>query len=144
MRRLSISLKREVALHAQRVFIGTEKLVYVLVASKACKYPYARSRIVYIGTTKSGSKRVAQSVASRADDILGQHGITSFDARIITCGTRQGVKTWLRLERALLLAFRCIYGDVPLCNTRGRFAKPGDEADYFRRDRLEQVLEDLS
>ena len=144
MRRLNISLKREPALHAKRVLIGSQKLVYILVAEKRHHYPFGGSRIVYIGTTKSGSSRVAQSVATRADAILQQYGIRSFEARIVTCGPRRRVRTWVKLERALLLVFREIFGSVPMCNTRGQYAKAGDEAAYFRRERLAKLLQDLS
>ena len=77
-RRASISLKREVALTAKRVLLGKQKLVYVLVTDRPAKYPWGKSRILYIGTTKNGSSRIAQSVAARADDILLQHGVKRF------------------------------------------------------------------
>ena len=144
MRRANISLKREVALTARRILIGDERLVYVLVSSKALKYEFGRSRILYIGTTKKGGTRVAQSVAGRADSILQQHGVKSFDARIVTCSPRKRVKTWVKLERALLLVFRETYGQVPLCNTRGHHMRAEDEQEYFSRARLVQILEELS
>ena len=132
-RRASISLKREVALTAKRVLLGGQKLVYVLVTDRPTKYRWGRSRILYIGTTKNGSSRVAQSVAARADDILQQHGIKRFHARIITCSPRRRIKSWVKLERALLLAFRERYGELPLCNKSGKNMIPGDESSYFSR-----------
>jgi hypothetical protein len=113
VRRANISLKRETALSAKRILVGNQKLVYVLVGPKPIKYEFGRSRILYIGTTKNGSARVAQSVASRADHILGTHGIKSFEARIVTCRPRRRVKTWEKLERAMLLCFRELFGELP-------------------------------
>lgn len=94
--------------------------MYVLVQDKKFSYPSGRSRVVYIGTTKSGANRVAQSAAYWAETILRGHGVRHFEARIITCRPRQRVKTWVKLERALLLVFKEIYGDVPKCNTQGK------------------------
>ena len=142
IRKANISLKRETALTANRILVGNQKLVYVLVGPKAVKYEWGRSRILYIGTTKNGSARVAQSVASRADSILQQHGVRSFEARIVTCRPRRRVKTWLKLERAMLLCFREIYGELPLCNVSG--LKPTDEFSYFKRERVVQVIQELS
>jgi len=60
------------------------KLVYVLIADKRLKYKLGKSRIAYIGTTKKGSSRIAQSMAARAEDVLSIHGVRSFHARVIT------------------------------------------------------------
>src|SRR5438876_573559 len=123
-RRLAISLKRDLALQATRVTTGKNKLVYVLVTDKRLRYGKKKSRIAYIGTTKNGVSRIAQSVAARAPAILRLHGVRSFDARIITCKPRQHVKTWFKLERALLMTFRELYGQVPKCNSHGKRMKP--------------------
>src|SRR5258706_126350 len=119
-RRASVSLKRETALTAKRVILGHDKLVYVLVADRKLDYPDGRSRIAYIGTTKLGGARIAQSVATRAEAILNLHGVTSFEARIVTCRPRQHVRMWHKLERALLLQFRNMLGEVPRCNIQGK------------------------
>jgi hypothetical protein len=63
---------------------------------------------------------------------------------VITCRPRQRVKTWVKLERALLLSFKELYGEVPKCNTQGKNIIEIDEFDYFRRDRLKRILEDLA
>lgn len=109
-RRLRLALKREVALRATRVTIGKNKLVYILVADRRLRYPKGRSRVAYIGTTSRGMARVASSVASRAEAILAIHGVRSFEARVVTCQPRQRVRTWLKLERALLIKFKHVYG----------------------------------
>lgn len=65
--RIKLSLKRDEALRATRVTVGKMKLVYLLIADKRLKYKNGKSRIVYIGTTKKGVARIAQSAASRAE-----------------------------------------------------------------------------
>lgn len=143
-RRLTVSLERDEAISVSRVPIGKNKLVYILVCDKKLQYPQGRSRIAYIGTTKKGLSRISQSVATRAESILSLKGVREFHARIVTCRARQHVKTWHKLERALLLVFRDLFGSVPVCNSHGKKMKHLDEFDYFSRDRLKTVIEDLS
>ena len=142
-KRLTISLKPIYAMQVTRVSIGKKKLVYAILVNKALKYPWGRSRIVYIGTTEKGVARIAQSVAARAQRVLSLHGVREFIVRIITCPPRPNVKTWQKLERALLLVFRHKYGALPKCNTQGKKMKQRDEFRYFSRDRLEKVLDML-
>jgi hypothetical protein len=144
IRRSNVSLKREAALVARRVILKDEKLVYVLVANKKLQYKNGRSFIAYIGTTKNGGARIAQSVATRAKRILGLHGVTEFQARTISCKPRQRVKMWHKLERALLLCFKEQFGEVPECNTQGKNFVETDEFSYFVKARIKRVLEDLS
>ncbi len=143
-RRLRLSLKRDEAIKATRVSIGKEKLVYLLVADKKLKYSTGKSRIAYIGTTKKGVSRIAQSVAARAEDILSLRGVRAFHARVVTCPPRQKVRTWHKLERALLLEFRRAYGEVPLCNSHGSKIKETDEFTYFRKAGVAAIIEELS
>ena len=143
-RRLSVTLKRDPAIEVSRVSLGGQKLVYILVQDKKHKYKKGRSRVAYIGTTKNGANRVANSSAVRAGDILGSRGVRRFEARIITCRPRQNVKTWVKLERALLLTFREMYGEVPRCNSHGKKIKEFDEYRYFAKSRLKRILEDLA
>jgi hypothetical protein len=143
-RRSRLSLRRDAALSATRISIGSEKLVYLLIADKKLKYPNGKSRIAYIGTTKKGVARISQSVATRAEDILSLHGVRAFHARVVTCRPRQRVKTWLKLERALLLRFRDLYGSVPKCNSHGKKIKEMDEFSYFARNGVTLVLEELA
>jgi len=143
-KRLSVSLKAKPAMQVSRVSIGKKKLVYVIVAQRAIKYPWGRSKVAYIGTTKKGMARIAQSAAAKAEDVLGLHGVREFHVRIITCTSRRGVETWKKLERALLLTFRHMYGALPPCNKVGKNMRLRDEFDYFRRDRLERLLRELA
>jgi hypothetical protein len=144
LRRLSLSLKREAALTATRVSIGKNKLVYVLIADKRLRYKKGKSRIVYIGTTRRGVGRVAGSVASRAEHILGLRGVMSFHARVVTCQPRQNISTWLKLERALLLSFKTKFGEVPVCNSHGKGMRERDEYRYFKKSAVTNVVDELS
>ncbi|WP_420008413.1 hypothetical protein [Xanthomonas sacchari] len=144
LRRIKLSLNRDPAMHATRVSIGKAKLVYILVADKKLKYVGGKSRIAYIGTTRKGTSRIAQSVAARADVILSIRGVRSFHARIVTCRPRRKVKTWHYLERALLITFKEMFGEVPACNSHGSNMKRGKEFDYFADYGLELVIEELS
>lgn len=144
IRRASISLKPQAALVARRVILNDEKLVYVLVANKQINYEDGYSRVVYIGTTRKGGSRIAQSVAGRAKRILALHGVTEFEARIVTCRRRQRVKMWHKLERAMLLAFREKFGQIPDCNIQGKNFVETDEFAYFAKARVMRILDDLS
>ena len=143
-KRLTVSLKQKVLLQVNRVRIGQNKLVYVLVADRKLKYPWGRTCVVYVGTTKKGLSRVASSAAYRAEEILSQYGVCTCSARIITCKRRPNVQTWRKLERAMLLSFREMYGAVPKCNSQGTRIAERDEFDYFTRSRIRQILRDLA
>ena len=142
--RLRVSLKGRSALHINRIALTDKKLVYVLCANKSLGYPHDKSPIAYIGTTQNGIDRVAPSAANRAYEILGRHGITALDVRLITTNPKEGIKSWRLLERALLLTFREKYGSVPICNTVGKGFREGQEFNYFARDRIRRILDDLS
>ncbi|SUE63191.1 Uncharacterised protein [Roseomonas gilardii subsp. rosea] len=141
--RLKISLKRNPAMVVSKVAIGDEKLVYVACASRKLRYPKGNSPVVYIGTTKKGAERLFSSAAYRADDILNIHAVDSFEVRVITCRPRQNVKTWLRLERAMLVAFKERYGDIPRCNVHGAGMTEDGVFDLFARSRVMAILEGL-
>lgn len=144
LRRIKLSMHRDHAMEATRVSIGKSKLVYVLIADKRLQYEWGKSRIAYIGTTKKGTARIAQSVAARAEDILSIRGVRSFHARVITCRPRKNVKTWHYLERALLIKFKEIYGEVPWCNSQGHRMKRAKEFKYFSDHGVELIIEELS
>jgi len=128
---------------AHRVAIGNLRLVYVITTDKLLEYPDGRSRVAYIGTTKNGAARVSQSAAYWADWLFRQRGIYEFWVRIVTCTPRRRVKSWRKLERALILMFRATYGAVPICNTQGKNTTWTDEKDYFSETRLKTILDEL-
>jgi hypothetical protein len=143
MRRASISLKPSRVMHVNRV-AANKRLVYAILTDKKFHYPKGRSRVGYIGTTKTGFRRVAQSAASKADAIFSLPGVREFEVRIVTCTGRQRVKMWRKLERAMLLEFRSIYGEVPKGNSHGKRMKEIDEFGYFSRSKVQQVLRDIA
>jgi len=71
------------------------------------------------------------------------HGVTRLEVLVVTCQRRQRVKTWRKLERALLLRFRENYGELPRFNQQGKQMRWTDELSYFRRERLDQIMADL-
>ncbi len=143
-RRLNVSLKKQSAMHVNRIALDALKLVYVICANKPIVYRLGKSPIAYIGTTKNGIDRVAQSAAYRAGDVLWKHGITAFDVRLVTTNPRPGIKSWRVLERALLLSFREKFGEVPVCNTVGKGFTEHREFVVFSRNRIDQIIDDLS
>lgn len=143
-RRLTVKLGRDEAMRVTRESIGRDRLCYVIVADKRQRYKKGRSAIVYIGTTSKGVGRLANSAAHRAPEVLALRGVRSFTVRVVSCRARQRVRTWHKLERALLLTFKERYGEVPHCNSHGKRMKPFDEFEYFQKPRLLRVLEDLS
>jgi hypothetical protein len=143
-RRIRLSLKRDEALRANRVFIGNQKLVYLLIADKRLYYSKGKSRVAYIGTTANGGFRIAGSLAYRAWDILTLPGVRSLHVRVVTCKPRQRVKTWCKLERALLLEFKRRFGEVPWCNTHGRRMRESDEFQYFHRKGVANIIDELA
>jgi hypothetical protein len=140
---LKPSLKRFHAIEVTRIAIGNRKLVYVLIANKKYRYRLGKSGVAYIGTTKKGIRRVASSVAHHAEDILGKYGVKKIIARIVTCPPRPGVKSWVKLERAMLLAFRAQYGQVPVYNLQGNKIKETDEYEYFAREPVRKLIIEL-
>ena len=145
LQRLRIKAHRYEALYVSRVADNADHLVYFFCCDKRLRYPNGKkSRIAYIGTTASGVWRLTSSAAERASKILSQRGVESFNAFVLTCTARQRVRTWHKLERALLLQFRELFGRVPICNTHGQQMVETDEFDYFARARITDVIEDLS
>jgi hypothetical protein len=146
VKRLRISLKRHEAITVDRVSVGKLKLAYVICADKKLRYGKKRSKIAYIGTTKNGIDRFAQSAASRSDQVFDLRGVERFTVHVVTCTPRQKVKSWHKLERALILTFKNMFGAVPKCNVQGKHANYSwsDEADLFSVPRLTTIIEDLS
>jgi hypothetical protein len=145
LRRLSIKAHRYETLYVARMPEDCERLVYVFRCDKRLTYPNGeKSRIAYIGTTASGVWRLTSSAAERAGHILGERGVESFTAHILTCTPRQRVKTWHKLERAMLLQFRELFDRVPICNTHGRQMVETDEFTYFAKARVTDLIGELS
>jgi hypothetical protein len=128
-------------MHVTRQAVSKKKLVYLIVVKKPLKYKWRRSRIAYIGTTKKGMGRIAQSAAAKARAILYYlHGVREFWVRIITCPPRCNLKGWEKLERAILLCFRERYGEIPKCNRQGVKIRERDEFEYFKNSRIKDIF----
>lgn len=124
-----------------RTAIKYDQVVYIAVVNKRVRYEGGRSRIVYIGTTKRGIRRIASSAAAKAQDIFKQHGLKSVHFFVYSVPGRQRVNMARKLERALLLAFKDIYGEPPKFNTQGRRMRWRNEDRYFRRAGLLATIE---
>lgn len=142
-RRLNVHKPRCI-MSAERVNLEGRRFVYVISAGNKLSYPLGSSRIAYIGATKTGSDHILQSAAARADGILDLDGVQRFDVHVVSCQHSQNVRTWMRLERAMLLEFRLLYGEVPICNVvhGGRMRETG-EFDVFSRERIDDLLHRL-
>lgn len=139
-KRLLIKATRNPVIVIARTALHEDKLVYVACANRAIPYPRGRSRIVYIGTTKNGVSRIAASAARAGKRFLSMHGVKSLSLFVVTCRRRPGARTWRKLERALLLAFKEQFGSVPVGNTQGKNSFWDDESQYFKPARLRAVI----
>ena len=97
-----------------------------------------------VGMTKSGSDRIAASASAKAKELLSLHGVKSLKFYVVTCSGRQKVKSWAKLERALLLVFRERFDIIPKCNHQGKGIRWTDELDYFTKPRLSTVIAEYS
>jgi hypothetical protein len=143
-RKLTIRISAQPAITITRQATRSNRLVYIAKANKALKYPFGRSKIIYIGTTKEGVSRIAASAAHQARRLLDAHGVRSLEFLVVTCKSLQRVKTWSKLESALLITFKREFGAVPTGNTMGKNRGWRDELDYFTESRLRSVIRKYS
>ena len=139
-RRLTITASKAPVMTVTRRATKSRRLVYIISAPKALKYPQGRSRVVYIGTTEVGVHRVASSMASKAVDFLAEWGVRWLDVYAITCPPRPGLDSWRKLERDLLITFKIVHGRVPKANTSGKNFTPDKLSKVFQYRRLAKVL----
>jgi hypothetical protein len=112
-------------------------MVYILAANKYFKYRNGRSRIIYIGTTKTGAGRPAASAVNKASQAFGTlHGVKAIEAHIATCRPRKHLKTWKHLEAALLDTFRNRYYQLPKYNK----VTPKPKAGLFVTNALAKII----
>lgn len=137
MNTIRMSTVPAVVIH--RASLKAERLVYLALANKKLKYRLGSSRIAYIGTTKNGASRIAQSAAAKVD-ILYDWGVSSLEFYVVTCTPIKRVKTWRKLERSLVIRFREMFGEPPKRNKQGRYFRWLDEKRYFTLERLESVI----
>lgn len=142
-KKLGIKFRKQPAVIINRIAFRDNRLVYVARANKKIKYPHGGSRIAYIGTTMKGARRIASSAAWKGQDLLYEYGIKHLEFNVIVCRRRQGVESWKKLERALILRFREIYGSVPRGNKIGKKMKWKDEHRLFSINRINAIIEEL-
>lgn len=148
-RRATVSLVRSPTIRVSADGMEHDQLVYAMVADRKQKYPGGRSRIVYIGRTEKGVKRLASSAAERAKPILALWGVGKFWVHVFTSPRRQRIQMRKELERALLKQFKIMYGEVPLLNKQGKNFDVGDPSNIpefkrFAPTGLKKVLEELA
>ena len=139
-RRLTISAGIVPSITVARRAVRKSKVVYLICTPRPQKYLRGRSRIIYIGTTERGVQRAASSAAHKAIDFLQTWGVKWLDVYLVTCPPRPGVRSWARLERDFLIAFKLEYGSVPRANKAGRNLGPDQLSGLFNFRRLCNVL----
>lgn len=142
-KKLSVKYRRPAAIIINRIAFRDKKLVYVASANKKLRYPWGRSRIAYIGTTKKGVRRIASSAAWKGADLLFDYGVKHLELIVVVCGKVSGVGTWKKLERALIIRFREKFGSPPRANNTGKKMHWRDEKHYFTEKKLDKVIEEL-
>jgi hypothetical protein len=141
MRRLQVNLNKKLVMAVHRRILRKKKLVYLLTAASPVKYAGGRSKVVYIGTTKKGARRIASSAARRAEEIMSTRGLKEATVFVVSCTSCPGVASWRRLEDALLAAFRAEYEELPMCNGQGKKLKWKKDLDrMFKRRAIDKVL----
>jgi len=143
-KKLTIRTSAEPAISIMRNALHAEQLVYIAVVNKPLAYRDGQSCIAYIGTTKAGVKRIATSAAYRAPELLQLHGVHQLSFFVVTCVARKRVKTWQKLERALIITFKQRFGEPPKCNNKGTKQSWNDEHHYFTQTRLEGIIRQYS
>jgi hypothetical protein len=119
----------------------TKRMVYILTAKKPLKYPYGRSRIIYIGTTGKGTRRPATSAVDKASEAFGElRGVREIETYIVTSGTRKRVPTWQHLESSLLAVFVGRYHRLPWYNKKRGSIRYAEDVTLFKRKALEQII----
>ena len=104
----------------------------------------ASLRVVYIGTSKNGATRVAQSSADKGKKYLEDHGIRTLSAYIIAVpGKSKVTKIWKKLEDAMILAFIREYGAKPDANRQVPRGKTELVFKYFSEQDILRILRTL-
>ena len=139
-RKIRVTWLSPAAITITRAAYGASELVYIAYANKCLRYPHGDSRIAYIGTTKNGAWRVANSAVWKAKGVLDRHGIHTLEFWLIPTPRRGKQATHRKLERALLLRFRERYGRVPFANKQGSNLRWRDEGDYFTDGSIQRII----
>lgn len=133
------------------------RLVYIIAMEEEIyEYPKGSSSIIYIGETRTTEapvanaknpswKRPATSMAERVHEFFERSDTEArkFVSWTITCQGVPGLKTWEKLERAFLLDFRSLYGEVPVLNIQGKNLQETNEFEYFSKRKIRRILKEL-
>jgi len=141
MGRLKLHQKIRMVMIVHRRILRKNKVVYLLTAASPVKYKNGRSKIVYIGTTKKGASRIAESAARRAEEIMSTRGLKEVNVFVVSCNPRAGLATWKRLEDALLVQFYSTYHEFPMCNDRGKKKWDKELDALFKQKAIDKVLQ---
>jgi hypothetical protein len=141
---LQIKLSRKPAIRITREALKYNNLVYIATANKKIKYKGGSSKIVYLGETSTGVKRITSSAADRAPQILNQHGFKNLEFFVVQPGKLQAVRTWEILERDLLIVFKVMFENIPIGNTQGDKIPYSALIKKFRREKLEKIIKTYS
>lgn len=136
-----IKYRDEPSLTIHRIAFDEDKLVYLARANRMFNYDRGRSNIGYIGTTKNGAWRIASSAAHRGWTLMDEYGVQSLDFHVVTCTPVPGMRSWKKLERALLIRFCERYGRPPLANKQGGRLRWENELDYFSIRKLDEIID---
>lgn len=139
-RKITVRISKKPAITVERSATRDKKIVYVICAPKPRRYANGRSRIVYIGRTTVGVRRIASSIAGKAAEFLNEWGVRKLEAFVLKPAARQSVRSWEDLEKDLLITFRSLYHRVPRGNTVGKRWKLEYLSGSFTRSRLEGIL----
>ena len=122
------------------------RMVYVLRADKSQKYENGRSRIVYIGETRKGTRRPAASAASKSLMAFAKlRGVRRIEVYPITFRGKRHVRLWEILERDMLSVFKRMFGGIPCYNRQGHGKEfVVDKIRFFSPKRLQNVIKALS
>ncbi len=140
-RKPRIKYGSEPSLSIHRGAFTDNKLVYVARANRQFRYARGRSNIGYIGTTKNGAWRIATSAAWRGSELLEEHGVKFLNFHVVTCTPVPGLKSWKKLERALLIRFCERFGEPPWSNEQGDGLRWKNEKAYFTESKLDEIID---
>jgi hypothetical protein len=117
----------------------------VITSSKLLPYPSGRSYVVYVGRTEAGLRRLCASAAFRGGRAFReQPGIRAISVWPLTWARGRDVGKAKLLERAFLIRFRALYGDIPILNNQGVRMRERDEFTVFRRQAVDRVIRQFS
>jgi len=142
-RKYKINEPFEPVLTVESGVTSKKEVVYLLVSNRPERYPRGRSRIVYVGRTRNGIKRIAASAANKITEALENlRGVRRLRAFIVWTNPLAKERRHLPyvLERAILLSFRQEFGTVPRLNRQGIRIRIKDEFAYFRERAVHRIV----